>query len=88
MSFHCGCWIALVTYILVHDSDFIFISQFGWLMINTALGYMLLFDFTDGISNTDWFIITWMTSFFLDETKQVTALEISFSDEIFQTHKY
>jgi hypothetical protein len=86
MSFQCGCLIALDTYILVLDSDFILISQFALLMIKTAFGYMLLFDFTDGISNTDWFIIAWMTSFFLDETKQVTALEISFSDTILQKY--
>jgi hypothetical protein len=34
---------------------------------------MLLFDFTRELSRTDWFIIAWMTSFFIDETKQVSA---------------
>ncbi|XP_056004040.1 uncharacterized protein LOC125661033 isoform X1 [Ostrea edulis] len=49
----------------------VLLNGFGWLMILNALAYMLLFDFTGGISRTDWFIIAWMTSFFLDETKQV-----------------
>jgi hypothetical protein len=34
--------------------------------------YMLLFDFSTGeIATTDYFIIAWMTSFFIDEVKQV-----------------
>jgi hypothetical protein len=45
--------------------------QFGMTMILTALTYMLICDFSMKITRTDWFIIAWMTSLFLDETKQV-----------------
>ncbi|XP_052083007.1 transient receptor potential cation channel subfamily M member-like 2 isoform X1 [Mytilus californianus] len=43
----------------------------GFLCLLFAYAYMLLFDYREnGISYTDYFIITWMVSFFLDETKQ------------------
>ncbi|XP_056004039.1 transient receptor potential cation channel subfamily M member-like 2 isoform X2 [Ostrea edulis] len=49
----------------------VLLNGFGWLMNLVAFAYMLLFDFTEIISRTDWFIIAWMTSYFIDETKQI-----------------
>lgn len=47
------------------------INLLGFLSLLLAYAYMLLFDYSkDGISRTDYFIITWMVSFFLDESKQ------------------
>ncbi|CAC5361695.1 TRPM3 [Mytilus coruscus] len=43
----------------------------GFLALLTAYAYMLLFDYSDeGITYTDYFIIAWMASFFVDESKQ------------------
>ncbi|XP_063408848.1 transient receptor potential cation channel subfamily M member 2-like [Mytilus trossulus] len=43
----------------------------GFLWLLFAYAHMLLFDYkVNGISHTDYFIITWMVSFFVDETKQ------------------
>ncbi|XP_061170920.1 uncharacterized protein LOC133180401 [Saccostrea echinata] len=49
----------------------VLLNAFGWVAVLTAFAYMLLFDFTDGISKVDWFLIGWMASFFLDESKQI-----------------
>ncbi|CAC5426523.1 unnamed protein product [Mytilus coruscus] len=44
----------------------------GFLYLLVAYAYMLLFDYkADGITYTDYFIIAWMTSFCVDEIKQV-----------------
>ncbi|XP_071147662.1 uncharacterized protein [Mytilus edulis] len=49
----------------------VFMHMLGFLALLTAYAYMLLFDYSDdGITYTDYFIIAWMTSFFVDETKQ------------------
>ncbi|XP_062570594.1 transient receptor potential cation channel subfamily M member 2-like [Saccostrea cucullata] len=49
----------------------VLLNAFGWLTVLTAFTYMLLFGFTDGITTCDWFLIGWMASFFLDESKQI-----------------
>ncbi|XP_061167809.1 transient receptor potential cation channel subfamily M member-like 2 [Saccostrea echinata] len=49
----------------------VFLNVLSLFALLTAYAYMLLFDFAKGISNTDVFLIAWMTSFFIEETKQV-----------------
>ncbi|VDI71795.1 Hypothetical predicted protein [Mytilus galloprovincialis] len=46
------------------------IIQLGYIALLTAYAYMLLFKINEELSYTDFFIIGWMTSLFLDETKQ------------------
>lgn len=59
--------------VLIHIiKQHLFMSQLGFLALLTAYAYMLLFDYSeDGITYTDYFIIAWMTSFLVDENKQV-----------------
>ncbi|XP_052082915.1 uncharacterized protein LOC127720376 isoform X2 [Mytilus californianus] len=52
----------------------VFMQMLGFVTLNIAYAYMLLFDYSDdGITNTDYFIIVWMVSFFVDETKQLVV---------------
>ncbi|XP_063404322.1 transient receptor potential cation channel subfamily M member 2-like [Mytilus trossulus] len=52
----------------------VYIHMLGFLVLFLAYAYMLLFDYQDDvITYTDGFIIAWMTSFFVDEAKQVTV---------------
>ncbi|CAG2218205.1 TRPM2 [Mytilus edulis] len=50
----------------------VYIHLLSFLVLFLAYAYMLLFDYRDDVvTYTDGFIIAWMTSFFVDETKQV-----------------
>ncbi|XP_062602906.1 transient receptor potential cation channel subfamily M member 2-like [Saccostrea cucullata] len=54
----------------------VLLNMVGWLAILVAYSYMLLFDFTGGVSRTHWFIIAWMSSLFIDEVKQIVIAVI------------
>ncbi|XP_052090013.1 transient receptor potential cation channel subfamily M member-like 2 [Mytilus californianus] len=48
----------------------VFLQLISYLALLMAFSYMLVFNLSETISYTDYFIIGWMISFFLDETKQ------------------
>ncbi|XP_076086026.1 transient receptor potential cation channel subfamily M member 3-like [Mytilus galloprovincialis] len=55
----------------------VYIHMLGYTVLLMAYSYMLLFDYrADGISYTDYFIIIWMASFFVDETNQIIVAVI------------
>ncbi|CAG2225437.1 TRPM3 [Mytilus edulis] len=55
----------------------VYIHMLGYTVLLIAYSYMLLFDYkADGISYTDYFIIIWMASFFVDETNQIIVAVI------------
>ncbi|XP_062578087.1 transient receptor potential cation channel subfamily M member 2-like [Saccostrea cucullata] len=54
----------------------VFLNVMSLFALLTGYAYMLLFDFDKGISNSDIFVIAWMTSFFIEETKQVFVAAI------------
>ncbi|XP_063408793.1 uncharacterized protein LOC134692272 [Mytilus trossulus] len=55
----------------------VYIHMLGYTVLLIAYSYMLLFDYkSDGISYTDYFIIIWMASFFVDETNQIIVAVI------------
>ncbi|XP_071147009.1 transient receptor potential cation channel subfamily M member 1-like [Mytilus edulis] len=66
----------LIRFYKMYNLPFMKVSMqmFGFLTLNTAYAYMLLFDYSDeGITYVDYFIIVWMVSFFVDETKQLVV---------------
>ncbi|XP_071146988.1 uncharacterized protein [Mytilus edulis] len=49
----------------------VFMHTLGFLTLIFAYGYMLLFDYSEvGVTYTDYFVISLMVSFFVDENKQ------------------
>ncbi|XP_052082922.1 transient receptor potential cation channel subfamily M member 3-like [Mytilus californianus] len=55
----------------------VYIHMLGFLTLLIAYGNMLLFDYrVDGITYTDYFIMLWMASFFVDETNQIIVAVI------------
>ncbi|CAG2256788.1 unnamed protein product [Mytilus edulis] len=55
----------------------VYIHMLGFLSLLIAYANMLLFDYrVDGITGTDYFIMLWMASFFVDETNQIIVAVI------------
>ncbi|VDI79732.1 Hypothetical predicted protein, partial [Mytilus galloprovincialis] len=55
----------------------VYIHMLGFLSLLVAYANMLLFDYrVDGITGTDYFIMLWMASFFVDETNQIIVAVI------------